>query len=769
MGGTINKRTAALAATSLLGALALPTGASAAPTDLWVDNGAGAHCADSGTGTEAAPYCTVQAAADAALPGQTVHVAGNDYPEPVRITRSGTAGAPIRFVGGKDAPSPDGTYAKVGGAFGGSGVPHALVVEGAHHVEFTGFSFDYANEEAVLVKDSSDITLMRGEVWSTRAAGVRVTGDSSRVTVGRFRFSYVSGPLIQLDQGVNDSVVTTNELSPGSSAAVSATGATGTVVVSNTVNTNCHDGIVLAGASTGAVVENNVVDTGSTADYPTKPCQAGASATGITVAAEAAAGTEVDYNVVSPTSGKPAYLWAGTPYTARPAFTTATGQGAHDAVADPTVPWDGSKPQLGPTIDSADVNAPGMLDVDLGGRPAKDDPVVADTGTGFRDRGAWEFANFGSVYTPTGPTRVLDTRKALGAPGAPVASGHSIDLDLAGVAGVPAEGVTAVTLNVTVTAPTTSGFLTVYPHGQERPTASNLNWTTGQTVANLVTVPVVDGRATFFAGGGPGTVEVIADLAGYHSTKGSVFTAAGPTRLLDTRQAVGAPKARVPQSGSIDLQVAGVKGVPATGVTAVTMNVTVTAPNDNGFLTVYPHGQERPTASNLNWTTGQTVANLVTVPVVDGKVTFFAGGGGGSVDVVADLAGYYSAEGYTTYNPTGPWRTMDTRQDRYDGNGTKRPAGPVPAGGSITLDFGESRARIVTLNVTVTQPTANGFLTAYPSGTARPLASNLNWTPGRTVPNQVVVPVGADGKVVLYNGSSGGADMVVDWFGYQTW
>ena len=101
--------------------------------------------------------------------------------------------------GGEDAPGPDGTTARLGGAYGGNGVPHALVVEGAHHVDLSGFRFEFANEEAVLVKDSSDITLMRGAVSSTRAAAVRVTGDSARVTVGRFRFSYVNGPLVQLD------------------------------------------------------------------------------------------------------------------------------------------------------------------------------------------------------------------------------------------------------------------------------------------------------------------------------------------------------------------------------------------------------------------------------------------------------------------------------------------------------------------------------------------------------------------------------------------
>ncbi|GAA1072777.1 hypothetical protein GCM10009665_79210 [Kitasatospora nipponensis] len=72
------------------------------------------------------------------------------------------------------------------------------------------------------------------------------------------------------------------------------------------------------------------------------------------------------------------------------------------------------------------------------------------------------------------------------------------------------------------------------------------------------------------------------------------------------------------------------------------------------------------------------------------------------------------------------------------------------------------------MNVTVTEPTAAGFLTVYPAGSPRPVASNLNWTAGQTVPNQVVVPV-RDDKVLFYNGSGGTVHLVVDLFGYEAY
>jgi hypothetical protein len=53
----------------------------------------------------------------------------------------------------------------------------------------------------------------------------------------------------------------------------------------------------------------------------------------------------------------------------------------------------------------------------------------------------------------------------------------------------------------------------------------------------------------------------------------------------------------------------------------------------------------------------------------------------------------------------------------------------------------------------------------WPSGQSRPLASNLNWSPGATVANLVVVPVGPDGRVAVYN-NSGEVDVIVDVVGY---
>jgi hypothetical protein len=71
----------------------------------------------------------------------------------------------------------------------------------------------------------------------------------------------------------------------------------------------------------------------------------------------------------------------------------------------------------------------------------------------------------------------------------------------------------------------------------------------------------------------------------------------------------------------------------------------------------------------------------------------------------------------------------------------------------------------VVLNVTVTNTTAASFLTVYPSDAPRPTASDLNWTAGLTVPNLVVVKLGADGKIALYN-LAGSTDVIADVVGW---
>ena len=72
----------------------------------------------------------------------------------------------------------------------------------------------------------------------------------------------------------------------------------------------------------------------------------------------------------------------------------------------------------------------------------------------------------------------------------------------------------------------------------------------------------------------------------------------------------------------------------------------------------------------------------------------------------------------------------------------------------------------VVVNVAAASPAAAGYLTVFPSGTTRQETSSLNFQAGQNIPNLVVVPVGADGKISLYNGSTGTVHLLADVTGY---
>ncbi|MEW2253278.1 hypothetical protein AB0907_38920 [Streptomyces sp. NPDC006975] len=294
-------------------------------------------------------------------------------------------------------------------------------------------------------------------------------------------------------------------------------------------------------------------------------------------------------------------------------------------------------------------------------------------------------------------------------------------LKVAGVGGVPATGATSVVLNVTVTGTTKPGHV---PNTAESNHASQVNFAAGQTTSNLVVVPVVNGTVDLMASTA-GTVDLVADVAGYYAqdTGGAGFRPLTPTRFTDTRSGLGVPRAKVGSGSTARLQVTGVKGVPASGVSAVVMNVTATNASHSMVITAYPDGTPRPGTSNLNVPAGQTVARLVVVPVVNGHIALT--NNYGSVDLVGDVVVYYTdgdSDAFTGIEARG---LMDTRS----GYGVR--AGTVGRGQSVTLQAagaGPVPAKIsaVVLNVTATGPTTTGYVTVHPSGTPRGTTSSLN-------------------------------------------
>jgi hypothetical protein len=385
----------------------------------------------------------------------------------------------------------------------------------------------------------------------------------------------------------------------------------------------------------------------------------------------------------------------------------------------------------------------------------------------------------GTSYTAYGPTRLLDTRYGTGAPKAKVPSHGVVKLKIAGNGAIP-DGVGAAVLNLTVTNALKSGFITAYPDGYDRPTASNVNFTAGQTAANLGLVPVGgDGYIDLYNSSGS-TVDLIADINGYFGlTSASYYQPLTPFRLADTRYGTGTPKAQLAPHTSIALTVAGAgHGLPTSGVSAVALNMTVTNTKSSGVLTVYPDGVATPTASNLNFVSGQTIANATVTPVgSDGKIRVYLNSGQ-AADVIVDVVGYYSTSAKAAFVPYVPSRLVDTRDPNDPTYGPLTPDSYVYLG----MTAGQPDIPGLVLNTTVANTKGNGWLgiapdpntmAAYDNDTAvwppAPTSSTLNWTHGQVVPNLAQVSTGANGIVDLWNRSTGDTDLIVDMFGlYQT-
>jgi hypothetical protein len=259
------------------------------------------------------------------------------------------------------------------------------------------------------------------------------------------------------------------------------------------------------------------------------------------------------------------------------------------------------------------------------------------------------------------------------------------------------------------------------------------------------------------------------------TTLGSAYAPVTPTRILDTRKGLGAPKAAVNPGSIVKLHVEGTDSIPASGVTAVVLNVTAVAATGSGFITVYPStdGTHVPDASDLNYTAGKTVANLVTVPVGADGYVYLANSGppAGPVNLIADVSGYYSRAASQLYNTVYfPQRVLDTRK------GIGAPEGAVPNGGTVKLLTAQNTEYLpgpgymnaAVVNITVVNPTGNGYVAAYADGTGQPGTSTLNYTKGQTVANSAIVPVAANGEIDLTNEmtSAGSAQLLVDVAGY---
>jgi len=380
----------------------------------------------------------------------------------------------------------------------------------------------------------------------------------------------------------------------------------------------------------------------------------------------------------------------------------------------------------------------------------------------------------GGAITAFNPARVLDTRASgttvdgQGVGAGLQGIGATIEVQVAGRAGVPADASAAV-LNVTVTETQAPGYVTVWPCGSTRPTASSLNFVAGSTVANGVISKIGDGGKVCLFVSNP--TQLIVDVAGYFSV-GSPYAPLLPARVLDTRgtgqtvdgQSQGGGAAAL---GSVtEVQITGRAEVPGDAAAAV-LNVTVTEATAPGYLTVFPCGSAAPNASSLNYVTGSTVPNNVIAKIgAAGKVCLFTSQ---ATHLIVDVSGYFKPG--SAFQPLLPARVLETRPGQQTVDGQGQGAGLQAANSVVEVQV-TGRAGVpagavaAVLNVTVTEAQGPGYVTVWPCGTDRPTASSLNFDAGSTVANGVIAKVGVGGKVCLF--VSNGTQLIADVAAYFT-
>ncbi len=356
-----------------------------------------------------------------------------------------------------------------------------------------------------------------------------------------------------------------------------------------------------------------------------------------------------------------------------------------------------------------------------------------------------------ATYHALTPVRLLDSRSGNGLTGTfKTKVARTVQVTTRG--GVPANA-TAVTGTLTVTGQTGAGYLYLGPVATSAPTSSTLNFPTGDTRANGVTVALGSGGTlsiTYVARTSGRTAHVVFDVTGYFTpdATGATYHALTPVRLLDSRSGnglTGAFKTKVART----VQVTNRGGVPA-NATAVTGTLTVTGQTGAGYLYLGPVATSAPTSSTLNFPTGDTRANGVTVALGSGgtlSITYVARTSGRTAHVVFDVTGYFTPDATgATYHALTPVRLLDSRS----GNGlTGTFKTKVARTVQVTTRGGvPANATAVTGTLTVTGQTGAGYLYLGPVATSAPTSSTLNFPTGDTRANGVTVALGLGGHAL---------------------
>lgn len=378
-----------------------------------------------------------------------------------------------------------------------------------------------------------------------------------------------------------------------------------------------------------------------------------------------------------------------------------------------------------------------------------------------------------NAFFAINPLRMLDTRSGNGLSGSFVANTPRA-VQIAGRPGVPSDAI-AVTGNLTVVGQTKPGYLSIGPSTATVGSTSSLNFPTGDTRANGVTVPLSSTGTTgqlaiVYKAPAGSKASVVFDVTGYFRTttgSGDTFNVINPVRLLDSRSnngVTGRFAANTPKTW----QITGRSVIPATGVTAITANLTVVNQTKAGYVSIGPVATSSPTASTINFPTGDVRANGVTVKLNgSGQLSgVYKAPAGATTDLVLDVTGYFKNDGTgTRFVPLSPVRLLDTRGGNgLSGKFAANTARTWVIGGRNGVDPG---AVAVVGNVTVVNQTKAGYVAVTPTPTNSPTTSTINFPTGDVRANGMTVKLTSGNLSAVYKAAAGATtDLVYDVFGY---
>lgn len=418
------------------------------------------------------------------------------------------------------------------------------------------------------------------------------------------------------------------------------------------------------------------------------------------------------------------------------------------------------------------LTAPSAIAGPVGARPLLPRQVAATAGA----------TPAAGAYVALAPTRLVDTRYGTGTAKAKIPAGGSLVLPVSGRAGVPAAGAAAVALNINVPDASAAGRLTVYAADTARPNVSSVNFSVGAASTSLVVsaLSAAGSVAVWNSSGRP--VDVIVDLGGYFaggpSPAAGGFVAVPPSRSLDTRSGVGAPRSawRDVVDGmyaALSWQVSGRNGVPA-GATAVVMALTATDVAGSGQFIPFdddpsltPGVDPALVLSDSNYvpvtgtafTAGAPVTTTYLVPLsAAGRAAVDAGYDGLSAapgtDLIGDVVGYIrggGAQSVGSYQPLPVGHLLTT---------------VVPARSTVDVRMPVTAHADVALAVTVAGAHSAGGVVLFQQGTTRPGTRTVNFTAGHRASNTAVVHTSATSAVSVGNLSGSPVTVTIDLLGY---